>query len=333
MPLGEAMRRRDFFKATVVSAVGWPLAARAQQPAVPVIGILSSLSSSNITSRMPPFRQGLKESGYTEGQNVAIEYRVAEGQYDRLPALAADLVDRKVALIVATGGADPAKAAKAATTTIPIVFVSAGDPFKAGFVTSLGRPASNITGVSLLVSALEAKRLGILHQIVPGTESIGVLVNPKVADADLELRELQEAASAINRQINVVRASTETEIYTAFATLAQQASGALLVTADPFFTSRRERVVALATIYKLPTIYFQREFVDIGGLSSYAPDFADGYRQAGVYVGKILNGTKPADLPVVQPTKFDLVINLKTAKALGLAIPPGVLSIADDVIE
>jgi putative ABC transport system substrate-binding protein len=290
--------RRHFISAIGSAAAWWPLAAHAQQPAVPVIGILSSLSSSNITSRMPPFRQGLKESGYTEGQNVAMEYRMAEGQYDRLPALAADLVDRKVALIVAAGGADPAKAAKAATTTIPIVFVSAGDPFKAGIVTSLGRPAGNITGVSLLVSALEAKRLGLLHQIVPGTASIGVLLNPKVADADLELRELQEAASAINRQINIVRASTETEIDTAFATLAQQASGALLVTADPFFTSRRDQVLALAARYKLPTIYFQREFADNGGLSSYAPDFADGYRQAGVYVGKILKGTKPADLPV-----------------------------------
>ena len=327
------MKRREFITLLGGATIAWPLAARAQQPVVPVIGILSSLSSSNITSRMPPFRQGLKESGYIEGQNVAIEYRVAEGQYDRLPALAADLVDRKVALIVAAGGADPAKAAKAATTTIPIVFVSAGDPFKAGIVTSLGRPAGNITGVSLLVSALEAKRLGLLHEIVPGTASIGVLANPKVADADLELRELQEAASAINRQINVARASTETEIDTAFATLAQQAPCALLVTADPFFTSRRDQVVALAARYRLPAIYFQREFVDNGGLISYAPDFADGYRQAGVYVGKILKGTKPADLPVMQPTKFELVINLKTAKALGLTIPPTLLATADEVIE
>jgi putative ABC transport system substrate-binding protein len=325
--------RRHFISAIGGTAALWPLAARAQQPAVPVIGILTSLSSSNITSRMPPFRQGLKEAGYTEGQNVAIEYRVAEGQYDRLPALAADLVDRKVALIFAAGGADPAKAAKAATTTIPIVFVSAGDPFKAGFVTSLGRPAGNITGVSLLVSALEAKRLGLLHQIVPGSASIGVLVNPKVADADLELRQLQEAAGAINRQINIVRASTETELDTAFASLAQQAPGALLVTADPFFTSRRDRVVALAALYKLPAIYFQREFADIGGLSSYAPDFPDAYRQAGVYAGKILKGIKPADLPVVQPTKFELVINLKTAKALGLTVPPSLLATADEIIE
>jgi putative tryptophan/tyrosine transport system substrate-binding protein len=331
--MASGVGRRQFISALGGTAVAWPLSALAQRPAMPVIGILSSLSSRNINSRMPPFRQGLKESGYTEGQNVAMEYRVAEGQYDRLPALAADLVDRKVALIVAAGGADPAKAAKAATTTIPIVFVSAGDPFKAGIVRSLGRPAGNITGVSLLVSALEAKRLGLLHQIVPGTASIGVLLNPRVADADLELRELQEAASAINRQINIVRASTETEIDTAFATLAQQGSGALLVTADPFFTSRRDQVLALAARYKLPTIYFQREFPDNGGLSSYAPDFADGYRQAGVYVGKILKGTKPADLPVMQPTKFELVINLKTAKALGLTIPPGVLSIADDVID
>ena len=329
-------RRREFITflgGAAASPLVRPLAARAQQPAMPVIGILSSLSSSYITLLLPPFRQGLKESGYVEGQNVAIEVRAAEGQYDRLPALAADLVDRKVAVIFATGGSDPAKAAKAATAAIPIVFISAADPVNAGIVASLNRPGGNVTGVSLLGSALEAKRLGLLHEIVPGAASIGVLVNPKYPDADLELRELQEAASAINRQINIVRAGTEPEIDTAFATVARQGAGALLVAQDPFFGSRRDQLVALAARHKLPVIYFQRDFAEIGGLVSYGTDFADAYRQAGIYVGKILKGAKPADLPVMQPTKFELVVNLKTAKVLGLAIPSGVLAIADDVIE
>jgi len=323
-----AVRRRDFIKGIVFTSA-WPRAARAQQPAIPVVGFLSSLS----LSFAPAFRQGLKETEYIEGQNLAIEYRSADGQYDLLPRLAADLVDRKVAVILAAGGTDPAKAAKAATATIPIVFVSAADPVKAGVIASLNRPGGNVTGVSLLGSALEAKRLGLLHEVVPGTAAIGVLVNPKYSDADLELSELQEAASAIGQQINVVRASADSEIDTAFATVAQQGAAALLVAQDPFFGSRRIQLVKLAARYKLPTIYYQREFAEIGGLMSYGTDFASQYRQAGIYVGKILKGTKPADLPVLQPTKFELVINLKTARALGLTIPPGVLSIADDVIE
>jgi len=323
------MRRRDFIRGIAGSAAAWPRAARAQQPAIPVVGFLSSLS----LSFAPAFRQGLKETEYIEGQNLAIEYRSADGQYDRLPRLAADLVDRKVAVILAAGGTDPAKAAKAATATIPIVFVSAADPVNAGIVASLNRPGGNVTGVSLLGSELEAKRLGLLHEIVPGTAAIGVLVNPKYPDADLELRELQEAASAIGRQINVVRASADSEIDTAFATVAQQGAAALLVAQDPFFGGRRIQLVTLAARYKLPAIYYQREFAEIGGLMSYGTDFARQYRQAGIYVGKILKGTKPADLPVLQPTKFELVINLKTARALGFTIPPGVFSIADDVIE
>ena len=324
------IRRREFIGLLGGAAIAWPLAARAQQSALPVIGYLSSLSSSYIASRMPSFRQGLKETGYIEGQNVAIEYRSTEGQYDRLPALAADLVDRKVAVIVAAGGTDPAKAAKAATATIPIVFISAADPVNAGIVTSLNRPEGNVTGVSMLGSLLEAKRLGLLNDIVPGAASIGVLVNPA---ADLELREVQEAASAINRQIKVVHASTAVEIDTAFATLAQQTAGALLVSQDGFFVSRREQLVALAARYKLPAIYGNRQFAEAGGLVTYAPDFEDGYRQTAVYVGKILKGTKPSDLPVMQSTKFELVINLKTAKALSLTIPSAIFSIADDVIE
>jgi putative ABC transport system substrate-binding protein len=250
-----------------------------------------------------------------------------------------DLIERKVAVIVAVGGTDPAKAAKAATTTIPIVFISAVDPLGAGLVTRLNRPEGNITGVSLLNASLEAKRLGLLHDIVPGTSLIGVLVNLGFEDANLELRELQEAAGVLKRQIHTVRASAESELDTAFASLAQQGVGGLLIASDPFFASHREQLVALAARYKLPTMcklptmYNQHEFAEAGGLVSYATDFADGYRQGGLYAGKILKGAKPADLPIMQSTKFELVINLKTAKTLGLTLPADVLSIADEVIE
>jgi putative ABC transport system substrate-binding protein len=326
--------RRQLLSALGGTAIAsWPFLARAQQPARPVIGFLGSLSSSYIESRMPLFRQGLKEAGYIEGENVAIEVRLAEGHYDRLPSLAVDLVNRKVAVIVAVGGTDPAKAAKAATATIPIVFVSAGDPLKAGIIASLNRPGGNITGISLLGSALKTKRLGLLLEIVPGSASIAVLVNPAFPDADAELRDLQQAASAINRQVNILRASTESDIDAAFVSVAQHGAGGLIVAADPFFASRRDQLVTLAARSKLPAMYFQREFAEVGGLVSYAPDYGDGYRQGGVYVGKVLKGADPGDLPVVQPTKFELVINLKTAKVLGLTILSGVLSIADQVIE
>jgi putative ABC transport system substrate-binding protein len=325
------MRRRDFIKGFAGSVTTWPIAARAQQQ--PVIGFLSSLSSNYIKLRTPAFRKGLSESGYIGAQSASIEFRSAEGQYDRLPGLVADLIDRKVAVIVAAGGTDPAKAAKAVTATIPIIFISAADPVKAGIVSSLNRPGSNVTGVSLLGAALEAKRLGLLHEIIPGAASIGVLVNPGYPDADLQLHELQEAAGAINQKIDILSASTETEIDAAFATAIQKGAVALIVTQDALFVSRREQLVALAARYKLPVIGNQREFAEAGGLISYATDFADGYRQAGIYVGKILGGAKPADLPVLQSTKFELVINLKTAKVLGLTIPSGVLAIADEVIE
>ncbi len=318
----------------MIDAVAWPLAGHARQPAMPMLGFLSSLSSGYIMSRMPPFRQGLNKSGYVEGQNVTIEYRLAENQYDRLPSLAANLVDLKVAVIITTGGNDPAKAAKAATATIPIVFGSGGDPVKAGLVTSLNRPGGNITGVSLLLgSELEGKCLALLHEIVPEAASFGVLVNPASPDVDLEMREAQEAAGVIDRQVYIVRVSTEPEIDMAFATLAHQSVGALLVASDPLFAGQSNQLVALAARYKLPTIYFQREIAEIGGLVSCAPDYADEYRQTGIYVGKILKGAKPAELPVVRPTKFDLVINLKTAEGLGLTIPSGILSIADEVIQ
>ena len=328
------MRRREFITLLGGAAVAWPLVARAQQPAMPVVGFLHILPPENIpTSWLAAFRQGLKEAGFVEGQNVTIEYRWAEGHRDRLPNLVADLIDRKVAVIFTSGGNDPPKAAKAATASIPIVFLTAGDPIRDSIVASLNRPGGNVTGVSLLGAALEAKRLGLLNEIVPGAAAIGVLVDPNFPDANLQLRELQEAAGVIKRKIYIVRASTDAEIDAAFATVVQQGVVALLVCQDPFFTGRREQLVARAAQYKLPAIYSHRDFVKIGGLVSYGTDFADGFRQAGIYAGKILKGANPADLPVMQPTKFDLVINLKTAKALGLEVPATLVARADELIE
>lgn len=300
---------------------------------MPVIGFLASLSSGYIAHFAPAFRRGLNETGYIDGQNVVIEFRSAEGHYDRLKGLATELVDRNVAVIVASGGTEPAKVAKAATAVIPIVFISAADPVRAGVVSSFKRPEGNITGVSMLGSALEAKRLELLHEMVPGPAPIAVLVNPKYPDVDLELRELQDAASVIKRQIIVVQASTETEVDTAFSTAIQQSAGALLVAQDPFFNSRRDHFVALAARLKLPVIYNQREYAEVGGLFSYGTNFVEGYRQTGVYVGKLLKGAKPSDLPIVQPTKYELVINLGTARMLGLTVPASLLALADEVIE
>ena len=328
------MKRRDFITIAGAAAV-WPVIARAEQPALPVIGFLASLSSGLYVAHFTPaFRAGLSETGYTDGQNVSIEVRSAEGRYDRLTALAAEFVDRKVAVIVAAGGSEPAKTAKAVTAAIPIVFVSAADPVRAGVVTSFNRPGGNITGVSLLGSALEAKRLELLHEMVPGASPVGVLLNPKYPDFDLELHELQDAANVIKRQIIVARASTEAEIDAVFTTIIQQAAGALLVAQDPFFNSHRDHLAALAAHFKIPAIYNQREYTEeVGGLFGYGTNFADGYRQAGVYVGKLLKGAKPNDLPILQPTKYELVINLRTAKTLGVAVPSSLLALADDVIE
>jgi putative ABC transport system substrate-binding protein len=327
------MRRREFIGLVGGAAAAWSLTARAQQPALPVIGFLSSRSPDEAAAVVGAFREGLGETGYFEGRNVTIEYRWAEGQYDRLPALAVDLVRRRVAVLVTTGGEPSALAAKAATSTIPHVFTVGGDPVKIGLVASLNRPGGNATGVTLMTSTPETKRLGLLHDLVPSAVVVGVLINPLYQEAQAQLRELQEAARAIGLRILVLSASSAPDIDLAFATLVEQRAGALIVTADPFLLGPREQIVRLAASHAVPTIYFSREFVGAGGLMSYGASLANGYRQVGVYTGQILNGEKPADLPVLQPTKFDMVINLKTAKTLGLTVSPGLLGIADEVIE
>ena len=328
--MGKTMRRRNFIT-FLGGAAAWPITAWAQQPRMPVVGFLNAGSPDGYAVYVTGFLQGLNESGYVEGKNVTVDYQWARGQYDHLQVMAADLVRRKVAVIAANTPAAPV--AKAATTEIPIVFVSTGDPVMGGIVTSFNRPGGNVTGVGLLGPELETKRLELLHQFIPGTTPIGVLVNPTNPAPDLQLRELQEAAGVIKRQIDIVRASTALDIGTNVTIAAQQGAGALLVVQDPFYNSRREQLVALAASHKLPVMYPLREFAEIGGLVSYGHNLVDGYREMGVYAGRILKGEKPADLPVVQPTKFEFVINLKTAKTLGLTIPQSLLTTADEVIE
>jgi putative tryptophan/tyrosine transport system substrate-binding protein len=327
------MKRREFFTLLGGAAASLPFAARAQQPAVPVIGFLHGASPSYLGQFIDALRKGLDESGFVEGQNLAIEYRWAEGHYERLPALVAELVDRQVAVILAMGGTDPARAAKAATSTIPIVFVSAADPVKTGLVASLNRPGGNVTGVSLIASALDEKKLGLLHELMPKSSVIGGLVNPNYPGAKTQADDIQEAARHLGISAIALTAGTDDEIDAAFAAATRQGAGAMLVSSDPFFNSRSGRFVAAAARHSIPVIYPQREYVGGGGLISYGPDFSDGYRNGGVYVGKILKGAKPAELPVMQPTKFELVINLKTAKTLGLTVPPTLLATADEVIE
>src|SRR6476660_2881851 len=327
------MRRRDFivFLAGVMAA--WPLAARAQQKAMPVIGVLNSGSPGpSSASSMDAFRQGLSEAGYVEGQNLAIEYRWAEGHYDRLPALAADLVGRKVDLIMANSPPS-ALAAKSATSTIPIVFRSGADPVGDGLVASLARPRGNLTGVSFIADELTAKRLELLSELVPRAGVIALLINPNNERAERVIRGVQEAARTKGLQLHVLKASSESEIDTAFVSLVQLHAGALVVAADPFLSSRREQLVALASRHAVPTIYAWREFAASGGLISSGPSLTSADRLVGAYAAKVLKGAKPADLPVLQPTTFELVINLKTAKGLGLTIPPSLLQRADQVIE
>jgi len=322
--------RRELI-AALGSAATWPLTARAQQPAMPVIGFLGTASANPFAHLIAGFRQGLKETGYVEGQNVAIEFRWAEGQYDRVPALAADLVRRQVAVIVTVGGEISAFAAKAATTMIPIVFNVAGDPVKVGLVASLSRPGGNATGVNIFTAELAAKRLGLLHELIPTALLIAVLVNPNFPPAAANAREVEAAARVTGQKILLLKADSESGIDAAFATIEQMRTGALLVAADPFFNSRRDQIVALAARHTIPAVYEFREFAAAGGLMSYGTSLVDAYRQQGS--GRILKGEKPADLPVMQLTKFELVINLKTAKALGIKISDNLLSLADEVIE
>jgi putative ABC transport system substrate-binding protein len=313
-------------------AAAWPLAASAQQPAVPVVGFVTASSLASLRQQVAAFHEGLKETGFVDGQNATVEYRSADGRLDRFPALVSDLVRRQVAVLAVTSTAG-ARAAKQATRTIPIVFSIGEDPVITGLVDSLNQPGGNITGVYQFASGLEAKRLGLLHEMVPQVSTIAALVNPKYSGANAQLRDLQEAAARLSVQLVVLRANVEGDFDTAFASLAPQRVGALLVCGSPFFNSRREQLVVLAARHAVPAIYEWRDFAAAGGLMSYGTNLGHAYRQAAVYAGRILKGAKPADLPVVQGTKFEFVINLNTAKALGLEVPPTLLARADEVIE
>ena len=324
--------RRELL-AALGGAAAWPLAARAQQPAMPVIGFISSRSPDESASAVVAFRQGLAEAGYVDGQNVEIAFRWAEGHYERLPMMAADLARRQVTAILATGGNPPVFAVKAATATIPIVFIIGSDPVEVGFVASVNRPGGNITGVSLFTSLLVAKRLELLRELVPAATIIAFLVNPDNSNARPDTAVMQAAAARLGQKLIVLSARTEQDIDLAFASLGQQQATALVVNTDAFFLTRRNQLASLEARYAIPTIHDLREYTAAGGLMSYGTNLPDAYRQAGIYIGRILKGAKPADLPVVQPTKFDLIINLKTAKTLGLDIPSSILVRADEVIE
>jgi putative ABC transport system substrate-binding protein len=327
------VKRREFITLLSSAAAAWPLRARAQKRALPVVGFLHGGSAGTRAALVAAFREGLRETGFVEGQNVVIEYSWADDQNGRLPALAADLVREQVAVIAAVGGEPSAFAAKAATSSIPIVFIAGSDPVTAGLVASMARPGGNITGVNMFTIELQAKRLGLLNELIPPAAVIAHFVDPNFPPSDSIANEVERAARATGRQMIVLKTSSEHDIDAAFATILQMQAGALLVGAGPFFNSRRNQIVALAARHAIPAIYEFRDSALAGGLMSYGTSLADAYRQSGVYTGRILKGEKPAEIPVLQPTKFELVINLKTARTLGLTIPPGVLAIADEVIE
>lgn len=327
------MRRREFIKLLGGAAATWPLVAHAQQPAIPVIGFIHILSPENVPHFLPAFRQGLKEGGFVEGQNVMIEYRWAHGQYDRMPELAADLASRQVAVIAALGGEPSPQIVQKATRTIPIVFASNGDPVREGLVASLNRPGGNATGVTIFGTAAVAKRMQLLQEVAPQATVICFLMNPSNPNSEIETKAAETAASSLGKKLLVLSASSEGEIDAAFAIMTQQRGAALLGATDTFLFGRRDKIVALAAQYRIPAIYYLPEFAEVGGLMAYGNRITETYRQIGIYVGRILKGEKPADLPVVQATAYEFVINLKTARALGLKIPPAVISIADHVIE
>jgi putative ABC transport system substrate-binding protein len=327
------VRRRDFIKVVAGSAAAWPLAARAQQSAMPVVGFLGAPSAAPYARYVAAVYQGLKEVGYVEHENVAMEYRWADSQYERLPALAADLVSRRVAVIIPIGGAPATVAAKAATSTIPIVFNLGADPVELGLVTNLSRPGGNITGIAMMIVEMETKRLELLHELVPASSSLAILLNPSNAQAQTQEREAQRAARVVGQQVLVLKARTVHEIEGAFAALVRERAGGLLVGGDTFFTSQAVLFVVLTAHHSIPTVYPVRSFVDAGGLMSYGSNLLDAYRQTGVYAGRVLKGEKPGDLPIARPTTFELIINLKIARALGIAIPTTLLGRADEVIE
>jgi ABC-type uncharacterized transport system substrate-binding protein len=327
------LKRREFITLLGGAAAAWPLSARAQQPVMPVIGFLSGQSSRSFVPHLAAFHQGLKQTGYVEGHNVAIEYRWAEGQRDRLPALAADLIQRQVAVISATGGVGSGLAAKAATATIPIVFGVGSDPVRLGLVDSLNRPGGNMTGISWFNAEVTAKRLGLLDELVPGAGTVAMLINPSDPDARTQLAAVQDAARVLGRRAVIVNAATTDEIDAAFAALVQQRAAALVVASNPFYLNRRDQIIALAARHAVPAIYSNRDYVTAGGLMSYGNNLPDAYRRNGIYAGRILKGDKPGDLPVDQSTKFELVINLETVKALGLDLPLSLQIRVDEVIE